>query len=34
VPLTEEQKITFAIGEEDIKAVRTVDQNVWNEQEI
>ena len=34
VPLTEEQKIMLAMSEEDVKAGRTIEQNVLNEQEL
>lgn len=34
VPLTEEQKIMLTMSEDDIRAGRTMDQNVLNEQEL
>ena len=34
VPLSEEQKIMLTMSEEDVKAGRTIDQNVLNEQEL
>ena len=34
VPLTEEQKIMLVMSEEDIKAGRTIDQQMLNEREL